>query len=654
MRLHGWLAALLVIVVGPARAVDGDRVADVTQIASNVPSVPADLAERVQRYGDARGAVFSGWLADGSGMLVSTRSGATTQVHRVDRAGGAITLLTTDDDPVSSIAVHPRRNGFVFGKDKQGSEWFQLYWYDLDTRAVRLLTDGRSRNTDPLFSHDGRLLAYASTERNGIDTDVWVLDVETGERRAVIQEGGAWQPTDFSPDGRSLLAQRSLVVSESQPVAVDLASGALRRIHDPRRRIGFDAFLYTPDGRGAYFIADDRHGFHELKYRDLASDRDRRLTRHIDWDITEFALSPDGARLAFVANEDGRGTLHVLDTATRREIALPAVPEGVVFAPDFSSDGRRLAFTVNSPISPSDVWVLDLHTMTLERWTSADVGGLDARRFVMPQHLRYPTFDHAGLRRRQVPALVYRPAPRTNAAPHAVVIDIHGGPESQARPTFNAATQFLVNELGIAVITPNVRGSSGYGREWLDLDDRGLREDALRDIGALLDWIARQPDLDAGRVGVTGDSYGGYLALAAMIAYGDRLRGGIDVVGISNFVSFLSRTEDYRRDLRRAEYGDERDPRMRRFLERISPLAGVARIRVPLFVAHGANDPRVPIGEAEQLVRGVRANGSSAWYLRFDDEGHGFRRKANVDHFRSVAMLFWQRHLLDASIEASR
>jgi dipeptidyl aminopeptidase/acylaminoacyl peptidase len=235
-----------------------------------------------------------------------------------------------------------------------------------------------------------------------------------------------------------------------------------------------------------------------------------------------------------------------------------------------------------------------------------------------------------------------------------VVIDIHGGPESQARPTFNAATQFLVNELGIAVITPNVRGSSGYGREWLDLDDRGLREDALRDIGALLDWIARQPDLDAGRVGVTGDSYGGYLALAAMIAYGDRLRGGIDVVGISNFVTFLSRTEDYRRDLRRAEYGDERDPRMRRFLERISPLAGVARIRVPLFVAHGANDPRVPIGEAEQLVRGVRANGSSAWYLRFADEGHGFRRKANVDHFRAVAMLFWQRHLLDASIEASR
>lgn len=653
MSLHGLLTALLVIVLGPATAADGAPVGESTPIASNLPPVPADLAEHVRRYGDARSAVFSGWLADGSGMLVSTRSGATTQVHRVDRAGGAITPLTADDEPVSSIAVHPRRNGFVFGKDTGGSELFQLYWFDLDTRAVRLLTDGRSRNTDPLFSHDGRLLAYASTERNGIDTDIWVLDVESGERRVVIREGGAWQPTDFSPDGRSLLAQRSVILSESLPVMVDLASGALRRIHDPQRRIGFDAFLYTPDGRGAYFVADDRHGFRELKYRDLASDRDRRLSRHIDWDITEFALSPDGTRLAFVANEDGRGTLHLLDTATRREIVLPAVPDGVVFAPDFSADGRRLAFTVNSPVSPSDTWVLDLATLTIERWTYSDVGGLDTRRFVMPQHVRYPTFDHVGLHRRQVPALVYRPASRADGARRAVVIDIHGGPESQARPTFNAGTQFLVNELGIAVITPNVRGSSGYGREWLALDDRGLRENALRDIGALLDWIARQPDLDADRVGVSGDSYGGYLALAAMIAYGDRLRAGIDVVGISNFVTFLSHTEPYRRDARRAEYGDERDSRTRRFLERISPLANVARIRVPLLVAHGANDPRVPIGEAEQIVRGVRENGGTIWYLPFADEGHGFRRKANLDRFRAVAMLFWQRHLLDTPIEGS-
>ena len=653
MRPHGLLACLLAIAVGPSWATDGTDVRGAPPITADVPPVPAALAERVRRYGDARGTVFSGWLADGSGMLVATRTGTTSQVHRLDRAGGTPVPLTVDDEPVSSIAVHPRRNGFVVGKDAGGSEFYQLYWHDLDTHEVRRLTDGRSRNADPLFSHDGRLLAYASTERNGSDTDVWVVDVERGERRIVIQEGGAWQPTDFSPDGRRLLAQRSLTVGEGQPVAVDLASGTLRRIHDPKRRIGFDAFLYAPDGRRAYFIANDRRGFRELKVRDLASDRDHRLTRHIPWDITEFALSPDGARLAFVANEDGQGTLHVIDTATRREIALPALPGGVVFAPDFSPDGRRLAFTVNSPVSPSDAWVLDLATMAVERWSNSDVGGLDVHRLALPQRVHYPTFDHAGLVRRRVPAWVYRPAPRADGQRHAVVIDIHGGPESQARPTFSPTTQFLVNELGIAVITPNVRGSSGYGQAWLDLDNRGLREEALRDIGALLDWIAQQPDLDAARVGVSGDSYGGYLALAAMITYGDRVRAGVDVVGISNFVTFLTHTEDYRRDLRRAEYGDERDPRMRRFLERISPLSGVARIRSPLLVAHGANDPRVPIGEAEQLVRGVRAHGGTVWYLPFADEGHGFRRKANVDQFRAVAMLFWQRHLLDLPAEKS-
>ena len=649
MRPHGLLACLLAIAAGPALAAGGSD----ALIVADAPDVPAHLAERVRRYGEARGTVFSGWLADGSGMLVATRTGNTTQVHRVDRAGGVPTPLTADDEPVSSIAVHPRRNGFVFGKDRGGSEFTQLYWFDLGTGEVRLLTDGLSRNSDPLFSPDGNLLAYASTERNGSDTDVWVLDVQSGERRVVIQEGGAWQPTDFSPDGRSLLAQRSVSVSESQPIAADLASGTLRRIHDPKRRIGFDAFLYAPDGRGAYFIANDRRGFRELKYRDLATDRDHRLTRHIEWDITEFALSPDGARLAFVANEDGYGTLHVIDTTTRRELALPTLPEGVVFAPDFSVDGRRLAFTVNSPVSPSDAWVLDLVAMTVERWTTSDVGGLDAQRFVLPQRVRYPTFDHAALLRRRVPALVYRPPSGMAGVRHPVVIDIHGGPESQARPTFNPTTQFLVNELGIAVITPNVRGSSGYGQAWLDLDNRGLREDVLRGIGALLDWIAQQPDLDAGRVGVAGDSYGGYLALAAMIAYGDRLRAGVDVVGISNFVTFLTHTEDYRRDLRRAEYGDERDPRVRRFLERISPLTHVARIRSPLLVAHGANDPRVPISEAEQLVRGIRAHDGTVWYLPFADEGHGLRRKANIDHFRAVAMLFWQRHLLDLPTEDS-
>lgn len=653
MRFGLIICTICIACAGQEQVAASERIVAGTHIAENIPPIPQDLKDRLQRYGNTRGAMFAGWLAEGSGMLVSTRFGSTTQVHWVKSAGGARTQLTFYDEPITSVAVHPKRNGFVFGKDNGGSEFYQLFWFDLDSREVRLLTDGKSRNSDPLFSHDGTLLAYSSTERNGTDTDVWILDFESGARRPVISEGGAWEPTDFSTDGKRLLAQRRVSVNESQPVSVDLASGKIRRIYDPARKISFDAFLYAPDGKGAYYIANENSDFRELKFHDFASDRDYRLTAHIRWDITEFSLSPDGRRIAFVANEDGFGSLHVLDTATRKEIALPALPSGIALSPDFSADGERIAFTLNSAVSPSDSWVLDLRTMSVQRWTTSEVGGLDVRRFVAPELVRYPTFDKVHGKPRTIPALYYQPASTAKGTRHAVVIDIHGGPEAQARPAFNANIQFLVNELGVAVLVPNVRGSSGYGRDFLDLDNGERREDAVRDIGALLDWIATRPELDAQRVGVSGGSYGGYMVLASMIAYGERLRAGIDVVGISNFVTFLGNTEDYRRDLRRVEYGDERDPRMRRTLERMSPLGQAKRIRRPLFVAQGANDPRVPASEAEQIVRSVRANGGDVWFLMFADEGHGFRKKTNVDAFRDASMLFWQQHLLTPNVGAA-
>lgn len=632
--------------IGNARAsVEREQVG--ARISENVPSIPQVLADRLQRYANTRGASFAGWVADGSGMFITTRFGNTTQVHLLASAGGARSQLTFFDEPVASVTAHPTRNGFVFAKDDGGSEFYQLYWFDLDTREIRLLTDGTSRNDNPLFSHDGSLLAFSSTERNGTDTDVWVLDFATGKRRIAISEGGRWTASDFSANGKRLLAQRRVSINESQPVSIDLDSGDVRRIYDPKRRISFDAFLYAPDGKGAYYIANEMGEFRELTFHDFARDRPIRLSAHIPWDITEFSLSADGRRIAFVANEDGFGTLHVLDTATRKEIALPSLPTGLAFAPDFSKDGERIAFTLNSATSPSDVHVIDIGSRRVERWTRSEVGGLDPGKFVTPQLVRFPTFDSVRGRARQIPALYYKPAPRVDGRPHAVVIGIHGGPEAQARPSFNANHQFLANELGVAVVEPNVRGSSGYGRDYLDLDNGERRQDAVKDIGAVLDWIAQQPELDATRVGVAGGSYGGYMVLASMIAHGERIRAGISVVGISNFVTFLTNTEDYRRDLRRAEYGDERDPRMRRILERLSPLTDAHRIVRPLFVAQGANDPRVPSSEAQQIVSRVRGNDGEVWFLMFTDEGHGFQKKANADHYRAASMLFWQRHLLD-------
>jgi dipeptidyl aminopeptidase/acylaminoacyl peptidase len=290
------------------------------------------------------------------------------------------------------------------------------------------------------------------------------------------------------------------------------------------------------------------------------------------------------------------------------------------------------------------VYVVHLTQGRLERWTQSEVGGLEAGNFRIPTLVRYETFDEVDGKPRTIPAFYYKPEGK---GPFPVVVNIHGGPESQALPTFNPAVQFMVNELGIAVLVPNVRGSSGYGKDYLLLDNGFKREDSVKDIGALLDWIARQPELDASRVGVSGGSYGGYMVLASMVNYNERIRAGIDVVGISDFGTFLRNTESYRRDLRRVEYGDERIPEMKAFHDRIAPLNNAHRITRPLFVAQGYNDPRVPWTEAEQIVKAVRGNGGDVWYLLYKDEGHGFRKKANADYFGAASMLFWQRHLLD-------
>lgn len=629
----------------PAGAADAQRVEAGNRVSENIPEIPAALTEQLQRYANTRSAGLGGWIADGSGVLVSTRFSTTAQVHRVKAPGGTREQLTFFDEPIASIVPNPKRNGFVFGKDVGGSEFWQLYWFDLDTRETKRLTDGKSRNESPVWSGDGRRLAYSSTERNGKDTDVWVLDLDTGAKKAVVTDGGAWSATDFSPDGKELLVQRFVSINDVQPGAVDLATGKLMRFPVDGGKAAFGAFRFAPDGTRAYYTSDEGSEFRTLRFHDLRTNKVTSLSGGIAWDVEDYALSRDGSRVAFVTNEDGFGVLHLLDAATLKEMALPALPKGVIGGLEFSPDGRRIAFSLNSAVSPSDVYAVDLDANAVTRWTESEVGGLDASTFVAPELVRFPTFDKVKGKPRTIPAFWYRPKAKDGTkAP--VVIQIHGGPESQARPVFNPDIQFLVDQLGVSVLVPNVRGSAGYGKGYLLLDNGDKREDSVKDIGALLDWIARQPELDAQRVAVYGGSYGGYMVLATMTHYDARLRAGVDIVGISNFVTFLENTESYRRDLRRAEYGDERDPGMRAFLQKISPTTNAKSITRPLFVAQGANDPRVPASEAEQIVRTVRGNGGDVWFLEFKDEGHGFRKKPNVDYFRAATMLFWKKNLI--------
>ncbi|MFD0740313.1 S9 family peptidase [Lysobacter koreensis] len=626
------------------------------RVSENVPAIPPELVEQLNRYQNTRGASFAGWTRDGC-MLVGTRFAETVQAHRVCQPMGMREQLTFYPEPVNSLGTAPLKSGldgFVFGKDVGGNEFWQLHWFDLKTRATTLLTDGKARNQSPLFAHDGRQFAWSSTARNGKDTDIWVMDFASRKPRTVVTEGGNWSAMDFSPDGKRLLVMKYVSAAESYPGVVDLASGKLELFPVDGGKAAFNGFRFAPDGQAVYFVSDEplqgkASEFGTLRYHNPATGEFKVLTRDIPWDVDSFDIAEDGKHLAYVSNEDGIDKLHVLRLPGHQPLALPALPVGAIGGFGFSPDGKQLALTLNTATSPSDIHVLDLAGGTLARWTRSEVGGLDAAKFVAPTLVRYPTFDQVDGKPRTIPAFYYKPANVPAGRKLPVVINIHGGPEAQSLPTFNPTAQFLANELGVAMLVPNVRGSSGYGKTYLSLDNAAKREDSVKDIGALLDWIARQPELDASRVGVYGGSYGGYMVLASLMHYPERIKAGVDIVGISHFGTFLNNTEAYRRDLRRAEYGDERDPAMKAVFDRISPLNGASRITAPLFVAQGKNDPRVPYTEAEQIVKAVRGNGQPVWFLMYNDEGHGFAKKANADYFGAATMLFWQQHLLGGS-----
>jgi acetyl esterase/lipase/WD40 repeat protein len=612
-------------------------------ILEGIPAPDPALAERLEHYLHARDASFLDWLPDG-GMLISTRFGDVDEIHRLAAPLGVREQLTFYPDPINAARAPqtPGAEGFAFLKDLGGDENSQVYFYRLADHSTRLVSDGKSLHGSVVWSHDGKRMAFYGNDRDGVSFDVYVADVVAGSPPRLVIGGGAdtWYPLDWSIDDRKLLVWKYYSISESYLYVADIATGALTPLDKSNRKIGIRSAKFAPDGRGVYVVSDEDGEFAQLHYVDTVTHETRKLTAHLPWDIESFDASSDGRYLAYVVNADGLSRLTVVDNTQKREITPPGMPDGRIYDVRFDREGRRLAFSAETAQAPRDVYVYDLQANALERWTRSEVGPVDARSFVSAERIRYPTWDRVDGQPRLLSAYVYQPR---SSGPHPVVINIHGGPESQYRPDFDAFTQFLVNELGYVVIAPNVRGSSGYGKGFLALDNGVLREDAVKDIGSLLVWIGLQHDLDRDRVVVMGGSYGGYMALASLAAYNDRLRGGVDVVGISNFVTFLSGTSAYRRDLRRAEYGDERDPRMRGFLSRISPLTNAASIRRPLLVVQGLNDPRVPRAESEQLVARIRAGGGEVWYLAAKDEGHGFRKKPNRDFYMQTAAMFLQR-----------
>ncbi|PIQ23315.1 peptidase S9, prolyl oligopeptidase [bacterium (Candidatus Blackallbacteria) CG17_big_fil_post_rev_8_21_14_2_50_48_46] len=610
----------------------------------NVPDLYFETADRVRQYLQVRSAWFCDWHPDGESMLMATRFADTFQLHTLEQPGGARKQITFFREPISSgrFCGAPGEKGFLYSMDQGGGENFQIFYFDLENGQSKRLTDGLSKNGSPLWARGTTLFAFSSTLRNGRDHDIHLCDIKSPDNtRLVCQVQGLWVPLSWSPDSSQLLLLDYISANETYLHILDVASGEMRPLFPKTNTpVAYGDAYWSRDGKGIYFIADFDTEFQHLYYVDLESRAMTSLTAHIPWNVTEIDLSPDGKKLAVTTNEDGMSKLYLMDTETQKLENLE-MGMGLIANARFSPNNQKLAFTFNRPNAPADIYTYEFEKGTITRWTESEVGGLNTQKFASPELIRYPSFDDM-----QIPAFYYRPQLNTDR-PLPVLIHIHGGPESQFQPGFSSMFQYWINELDLAVIAPNVRGSTGYGKTYIKLDNGYLREDSVKDIGALLDWIAQQPELDEKRVCVMGGSYGGYMVLASLVHYSHRLRAGIDMVGISNFVTFLKNTKAYRRDLRRVEYGDERDPDMRSFLESISPTTNAHRIKVPLLVAQGLNDPRVPASEAEQIVKTVRENGQTVWYILAKDEGHGFQKQMNLEYYYTAVSAFLESHLLD-------
>jgi dipeptidyl aminopeptidase/acylaminoacyl peptidase len=617
-------------------------------VVDGVPPIPGDLPDQVGRYTESRAAGFQDWHPTRAEMLITTRFGDTNQLHQVTQPGGARTQLTFFPDRVDGGKFEPNKGEyFVFSKGAGGNEFNQNYRYDFASGEITLLTDGKSRNSGPTWSNKGDRIVYTSTRRNGADTDIYIespTDPKSDKMLAEVK-GGGWDPADWSPDDKQLLVGEGISINESYLWLFDAQTGEKKEI-TPRppegaEKVSYSSALFSKDGKGIFVTTDRESEFQRLAYIDLASGKHTYLIPDARFDVDYWDLSPDGKQIAYTFNENGGSTLHLMEIkpgngtvtvgAKKDPTFSPPLPAAIITGLRFHRDAKQsvLAFNVAGARSPSDVYTWSTAAggkNVTARWTASETGGIAASRFVEPELVKWKSFDG-----KEITGFLYKPDTARFPGKRPVIINIHGGPEAQYRPGFLGRNNYFLNELGCALLFPNVRGSEGYGKSFLKLDNGLKREDSYKDISALLDWIPTRAELDAGRVMVTGGSYGGFMTLAVATNYADRIRCALDVVGISHLATFLKNTESYRRDLRRVEYGDERDPQMAEFMERTAPLNNAHKITKPLFVVQGANDPRVPKSEAEQIVATLKKQGTPVWFLMAKDEGHGFAKKKNAD-----------------------
>ncbi len=619
-------------------------------ITDGVPALPSELRTDAKPYLEYRSASFFGWHGKARVIIIGTRFGNVTQVHQVAAPLGARSQLSFEDDEIVGATYALSGDLLVVQKDVGGSEFWQIY--ALSNGRLTLLTDGKSRNIINGWSPDGRWLAYTSTRRTGADNDLYLVDPRDPKSDRLVAKltGGDWSLAAFAPDGRTAILANRTSTSRTELASVDLATGRVTAIPtQSRNEVAYGDIRFGPDGK-LWVTSDANADFKRLGLLDLRDGTFTAISTEPRWDVEAFDVSPDGSFIAYSVNEAGISRVKLLDPRTRQTRLVTDLPSGVVaFSTVPAGPGGlkiapsgEIGLSMSSAKSPADVYSINPKTLAVTRWTASETGGLNTGMNVEPELVSIRSFDGE-----MVSGLLYRPNAASFPGKRPLIMEIHGGPEYQQRPDFRGRTNYFLNELGVAIFYPNVRGSTGYGKRFASLDDGPFkREDSVKDIGAFLDALKSDASIDVTRLGVTGASYGGYMTLASLIAFGDRFKAAMEGVGITNWVTFLENTQAYRRPRRRLEYGDERDPRQRAKLLEISPLSRADRLRQPLLVLVGGNDPRVPPAQAKGIIDAVRKNGGTAWQALAQDEGHRFIKKENVDYFFLTSLLFWKTFLL--------
>jgi dipeptidyl aminopeptidase/acylaminoacyl peptidase len=645
-------------------------------VVENIPPIPEALVKKVEAYTEFKPSSIVAWHPTEGSVLIRKRHKNSNQLHIVRSPGAAPVALTDFSDAVNNASFQPKRGDYMlFERANGGDEVYRIYRMNLTSKEVVAVSPEGERASAPSWNAAGDRIVFttATVDRKDSaamkladaaarksETRVYVADPLKPESAKVVAtfDGGGMFGFRFSPDAKRLAYLEYVSANESHMWLLDIESGKKTRVTpEPKAgvKVSYSAPRFSKDGKTLYATSDRDSEFKRLVTIDIASGKETPLTAHLNHDVDGFSISTRANRIAFITNEDGSSVLRFLELSTGKELPRPALLPGEISGVRWKSGGEdgedegagnadsaEIAFNLSSARSPGEVFSMTLSNPKVTRWTNGASANLNPLEFVEPKLVRWKSFD--GL---EISGFLYQPDAKKFPGKRPVIVNIHGGPEAQSRPGFIASNNYMINELGVAILFPNVRGSSGFGKTFLAADNGKKREDSVKDIGALFDWIKTQSDLDAGKVIVTGGSYGGYMALAVSTNYADRIAGAMSSVGISNFVTFLSNTESYRRDLRRVEYGDERDPEMKKFLEAISPLNNASKIKKPLFVVQGKNDPRVPYTEALQIVDQLKKQQTPVWFLMANDEGHGFAKKSNRDFLFYAQIKFVEKTLLN-------